>query len=53
MFVVMMTGNALWVYYGIKKSDVAIITTNVLSVSLNIGMLVMKMRYGKESASET
>ena len=45
MFIVMMTGNALWIYYGITKSDIAIITTNIFAVSLNIVMLVLKYRY--------
>lgn len=45
MFIVMMTGNALWIYYGADKSDIAIVTTNVFAVSLNIAMLVLKFRY--------
>jgi MtN3 and saliva related transmembrane protein len=45
MFMVLMTGNALWVYYGITKSDVAIISTNLFSLVLNIIMLVLKYRY--------
>ena len=45
MFIVMMTGNVLWIYYGIDKSDIAIITTNIFAVSLNITMLVLKFRY--------
>ncbi|KQM69525.1 hypothetical protein ASE74_05935 [Pedobacter sp. Leaf216] len=45
MFIVMMTGNALWVYYGFDKSDVAIISTNFLALGLNITMLVLKYRY--------
>jgi len=45
MFIVMMTGNALWVYYGFDKSDIAIISTNFLALGLNITMLVLKYRY--------
>ena len=47
MFIVMLTGNALWVYYGVEKSDVAIIATNLLSLALNIAMLVCKFVYKK------
>jgi MtN3 and saliva related transmembrane protein len=47
MFIVMMTGNALWIYYGIDGSDVAIISTNVLSLGLNITMLILKFKYKK------
>lgn len=45
MFIVMLTGNALWIYYGGNKSDIAIISTNILSISLNIIMLFLKFRY--------
>ncbi|RYY05795.1 MAG: hypothetical protein EOP43_08070, partial [Sphingobacteriaceae bacterium] len=43
MFVVMLTGNALWVFYGFTKSDLAIILTNLLTVGLNVTMLVLKV----------
>lgn len=45
MFIVMMTGNALWVYYGFDKSDIAIISTNFLALGLNITMVVIKYRF--------
>lgn len=45
MFIVMMTGNALWVYYGLDKSDIAIISTNFLALGLNITMLALKYRF--------
>ncbi|HEX3383558.1 MAG TPA: SemiSWEET transporter [Mucilaginibacter sp.] len=47
MFIVLLTGNSLWVYYGASKSDVPIIATNILSVLLNITMLVLKFKYAK------
>jgi MtN3 and saliva related transmembrane protein len=46
MFIVMMTGNSLWIYYGIDKSDFPIIATNILALSLNIAMLVLKAKFG-------
>lgn len=45
MFIVMMTGNALWIYYGVDKSDLPIIATNILALSLNIAMLVLKYKF--------
>jgi MtN3 and saliva related transmembrane protein len=45
MFIVMMTGNALWIYYGFDKSDIAIISTNFLALALNVVMLILKFRY--------
>jgi MtN3 and saliva related transmembrane protein len=45
MFIVLMTGNALWIYYGITKGDFAIAATNAFSEMLNVVMLVLKYRY--------
>jgi len=45
MFIVMLTGNILWVFYGTIKSDIAIIITNLVTVVLNVTMLVFKVRY--------
>lgn len=45
MFVVMLAGNSLWIYYGAVKSDIAIITTNVFASLLNIALLVCKYKY--------
>ena len=45
MFIVLMTGNALWIYYGFVKSDLAIISTNFLAFGLNITMLMLKYLY--------
>lgn len=45
MFIVLMTGNSLWVYYGFEKSDIAIIATNFLALGLNVIMLSLKYIY--------
>jgi MtN3 and saliva related transmembrane protein len=45
MFIVMLTGNILWVVYGFFKSDVAIIVTNFITIVLNITMLIFKVKY--------
>ena len=45
MFIVLLTGNALWVYYGLDKSDIPIISTNILAVALDITMLIIKYKY--------
>jgi len=47
MFVVLLTGNSLWVYYGAYKGDVPIIATNILSILLNVAMLICKFKYKK------
>jgi len=45
MFIVMMTGNALWTYFGFAKSELPIIATNIFALALNIAMLFLKYRY--------
>lgn len=45
MFLVLMLGNGLWVYYGISKSDIPIVATNILSIILNLVMLFFKIKY--------
>jgi len=47
MFIVLLTGNALWVYYGIDKKDIPIISTNIFTMLLNIVMLYLKVKYKK------
>jgi MtN3 and saliva related transmembrane protein len=48
MFAVLLTGNALWVYYGLAKSDVPVFATNIVSVVLDIVMLVLRFKYKRK-----
>lgn len=45
MFIVMLTGNALWIYYGFNKSDLPIVATNFVSLGLNIALIILKFKY--------
>ncbi len=45
MFIVMLTGNSMWIYYGIAKKDISIIATNILALSLNIALVVLQIKY--------
>ena len=47
MFLVLITGLALWVVYGIIKGDIPIIITNGLAFLLNGFMLFLFYRYRK------
>jgi MtN3 and saliva related transmembrane protein len=51
MFIVMMTGNALWVYYGFAKHELPIIATNFISLSFDIAMIILKFIYGKNNVT--
>jgi MtN3 and saliva related transmembrane protein len=50
MFIVLLTGNVLWVFYGLKKSDLPIIATNIFSVMLDITMLFLRIKYRNKQA---
>jgi MtN3 and saliva related transmembrane protein len=47
MFIVLIVGNSLWIYYGCSKSDIPIISTNIFSLLLNTAMLFCKWKYKK------
>ena len=49
---VLIGGLFLWVIYGIGRSDVVIIIGNSIGVSLNICMLVLKIKYSKRPLEE-
>ena len=50
MFIVLIVGNSLWIYYGFSKSDIPIISTNIFSLMLNTAMLLFKWKYRKKTA---
>ena len=45
MFFILFVGNALWVWYGVMKSDVPVMATNIVSVILDAVMLILRFRY--------
>lgn len=47
MFVILLAGNGLWAWYGILKEDMPIIITNAFAVLMDIVMIVLKMKFGK------
>ena len=47
MLVVLGTGIALWIVYGIKKNDIPIIATNAFSLLVNITMVILGIKYKK------
>jgi MtN3 and saliva related transmembrane protein len=49
---VLITGLSLWVIYGIGRSDIVIVIGNSIGVSLNICMLVLKVKYSREPLEE-
>ena len=47
MFILLLLGTGLWTFYGIQRDDLPIIATNSFSFSLNIVMLILKVRFSK------
>jgi MtN3 and saliva related transmembrane protein len=45
MILVLMSGLALWVCYGVMKDDLPIIITNSFAVLVNIAILVLRIKY--------
>lgn len=49
MFISLLIGLSLWVYYGILRKDMPIIVTNGFSVLLNICILFLRFKYSKNN----
>jgi MtN3 and saliva related transmembrane protein len=47
MLLVLGTGLALWIVYGIKRNDLPIIITNSFSLLVNITMVILRVKYNK------
>jgi MtN3 and saliva related transmembrane protein len=45
MFVSLLTGNALWAWYGVMRSDFPVTATNMVSVLLDLVMLFLRFKY--------
>ncbi|WP_268542850.1 SemiSWEET family sugar transporter [Candidatus Nitrosotenuis cloacae] len=47
LMILISIGMSLWIVYGIEKQDMVIIGANVSTISLNIILLALKVRYSK------
>jgi MtN3 and saliva related transmembrane protein len=47
MFVVLLTGVSGWIWYGIEKKDVPVISTNIFSFIINICIIIFSSKYKK------
>lgn len=45
MLIVLLTGIATWIVYGIMKKDYPIIITNCISLTINIILVVLRGKY--------
>ncbi|MFL5789525.1 MAG: SemiSWEET family sugar transporter [Flavisolibacter sp.] len=49
MLLVLLTGQILWIIYGVKRSDIPIISTNGFSLLVDILMIVLRVKYRESS----
>ena len=50
--VVLTVGLSLWAIYGVGRADIVIIIGNSIGVSLNICMLVLRVKYSRKPLEE-
>jgi MtN3 and saliva related transmembrane protein len=50
--VVLIVGLFLWTIYGVGRADIIIVVGNSIGVSLNVWMLVLKIKYSREPLEE-
>ena len=48
----LIAGLSLWVIYGIGKADIVIVIGNSIGASLNVWMLVLKVKYSRAPLEE-
>jgi MtN3 and saliva related transmembrane protein len=48
MILLLIAGNGLWVWYGIKLEALPIIVTNAFGFTMDVVMLVLRFWYGKK-----
>jgi len=46
MFVLLVTGNALWLLYGALIGDLPLVIANLITITLVAIILALKLRYG-------
>lgn len=52
MFTILAFGSALWLWYGIRLDSLPLIATNVITLTLQITIFLLKWRYGRGPAPE-
>jgi MtN3 and saliva related transmembrane protein len=52
LIITLIVGLSLWIVYGIAKSDLVIAGGNSIGVSLNVILLILKMKYSRNPISQ-
>lgn len=48
MLIILFCGLSLWIWYGVKKEDLIIIISNVVSLATNITIFILNLLYPKK-----
>ncbi len=48
MFILLIGGNALWMWYGLKLDSLPIMLTNAFGFLMDVIMLFLRFKYGKK-----
>jgi MtN3 and saliva related transmembrane protein len=46
MLLILISGIALWIVYGVKREDMPIIATNSFSLLVNMVLMFFRFKYG-------
>lgn len=46
MFALLVTGNSLWLLYGVLIADLPLVVANLITLGLVTAILALKLRYG-------
>ena len=46
MFILLVTGNSLWLLYGALIGDLPLVVANLITLGLVVAILALKLRYG-------
>lgn len=53
MLIVLISGIALWIVYGVQKKDFPIIATNCFSLLVNLVMLALRIKFKRNKKDAT
>jgi MtN3 and saliva related transmembrane protein len=52
LIITLIVGLSLWIVYGIAKSDLVIAVGNLVGVSFNVILLILKVKYSQKPISQ-
>jgi len=47
---ILFTGLSLWIWYGVKRTDLPVILTNIVALILNVVIILLGIRYKRKAS---